>query len=52
MSNGNPMDPPDERKAWTEPRLARLGIDLWDVEETKNPGTPQDSDDHSPPSMS
>ena len=50
MSNDNQMDPSDERKAWTEPRLMRLGIDLQDVEEAKNPHTPQDDDDHTPPS--
>ena len=50
MGNENQIDPPDERKAWTEPRLVRLDIDLQDVESTKNPGTPLDHDDHTPPS--
>ena len=40
----------DERKAWTEPHLIRLGIDLQMVETIKNPGAPYDSDDHNPSS--
>ncbi len=36
MGNENQMDPPDERKAWTEPRLVRLDIGLEDVEVAKN----------------
>ena len=50
MGNENQMDPPDERKAWTEPRLVRLGIDLQDVEGTKNPHAPHETVDHVPPS--
>ena len=49
MSNEKQM-PTDERKAWTEPRLMRLGTDLQNVEGTKIPGRPQDHDDHVPPS--
>ena len=50
MGNENQMGPPDERKAWTEPRLVRLGIDLQDVEGAKNPTAPQETVDHNPPS--
>lgn len=45
-----PRSDADERKAWTEPHLIRLGIDLQMVEEVKNPGTPYDADDHTPSS--
>lgn len=38
----------NERKAWTEPHLIRLGIDLQMVEEVKNPGATFDADDHTP----
>ena len=40
----------DERKAWTEPHLIRLGIDLQIVETVKNLDQPHDSDDHTPSS--
>ena len=46
MSNENQMDPPDERKAWTEPRLVRLDIGLEDVEVAKNFNPASDGLDH------
>ncbi len=49
MSNENQIDPHDERKAWTEPRLIRLGPDLRYVNSTKIPHAPQEADDHVPP---
>ena len=50
MGNENQIDPPDERKAWSEPRLVRLDIDLRNVEEDKFLRRPHDTDDHVPPS--
>ena len=49
MGSENQMEPPDERKAWTEPRLMRLGTDLRDVDSTKIPEAPKEADDHVPP---
>ncbi len=49
MSSENQMETPDERKAWTEPRLMRLGTDLRYVNSTKIPSAPQEADDHVPP---
>ena len=48
MSNENQVEPPGERKAWTEPRLARLDIDLQDVEVTKSFDPDSDGLDHDP----
>ena len=48
MSNENQMDPPDERKAWTEPRLVRLDIGLEDVEAVKSTNPQHDGLDHEP----
>ena len=48
MSNENQKDPPDERKAWTEPRLMRLGVDLQDVEAVKSFDPDSDGLDHDP----
>ena len=52
MSSENQMEPPDERKAWTEPRFIRLGTELRDVDSVKTPHAPQEADDHVPPPVS
>ena len=51
MSNEKQM-PPDERKAWTEPRLMRLGVDLQNVEEVKSTNRDFDGVDHNPDPIS
>ena len=45
MGNEKQM-PPDERKAWTEPRLVRLDIGLEDVEQVKSFNPASDGLDH------
>ena len=46
MSNEKQMDPPDERKAWTKPRLERLSVDLQDIENVKLNPADDDGSDH------
>ena len=46
MSNEKQLDPPDERKAWTEPCLERLSVDLQDIEAVKSFNPNSDGLDH------